>query len=127
MRYCSGLEDNFHCRELQLRTEWPNVARYTNAIPGTNIRWDRLGRYALVAIFLGICYLYIKPICSWVGAYGESKKRGQELAVLKAEHARLAKQSQQLKRATSVEAEARKMGMVKAGERAFVVKGLPDD
>ena len=32
----------------------------------TRIRWDRLGRWALIAVFAFVLYLYIGPAVSWV-------------------------------------------------------------
>ena len=92
----------------------------------TRIRWDRLGRIALLFVAALVVYLYIGPTANWIGAYKESKKRKHELTALQREHARLVARRDALRRPATLEAEARSLGMVRAGERAYVVSGLPD-
>ena len=44
----------------------------------TRIRWDRLGRWALIAVFAFVLYLYIGPAVNWVATYrkaGEARQR----------------------------------------------------
>ena len=38
----------------------------------TRIRWDRLGRWALIAVFAFVLYLYVGPLVSWVSTYREA-------------------------------------------------------
>jgi cell division protein FtsB len=99
------------------------MARATSA----RIRWDRLGRWALIFVFLLVVYLYLGPARAWVGAYAQAKDKRREVAVLRAEHARLEARVRELRSPAALEREARELGMVKAGERAFVVRGLPRD
>jgi cell division protein FtsB len=89
------------------------------------IRWDRLGRWAIGCVLALILYLYIGPARDWVATYGEAKAKRQEVAVLKAENRKLRERRRQLKEPSALEREARELGMVKAGERAYVVRGLP--
>jgi len=89
------------------------------------IRWDRIGRWALIGVFAVIVYLYVGPARSWISAYGEAAAKRREVAALKAEHARLLARRQALRTAAALEREARRLGMVQAGERAYVVQGLP--
>jgi cell division protein FtsB len=91
----------------------------------TRIRWDRLGRWALIAVFAFVLYLYIGPAASWVSSYREAKKRRAEVAALKTENQRLRERRRDLRDPASLEREARRLGMVKAGEKSYVVEGLP--
>jgi len=88
------------------------------------IRWDRLGRWALIAVFAFVLYLYIGPAVSWVSAYKEAKVKRADVSALKAENAELRARARDLRSAASLEREARRLGMVKAGERAYVVEGV---
>jgi cell division protein FtsB len=88
------------------------------------IRWDRLGRWALIAVFAFVLYLYVGPAVSWVSAYREAKVKREEVAELKAENAQLRERRRTLRSAASLEREARRLGMVKAGERAYVIEGI---
>ena len=88
----------------------------------TRIRWDRLGRWALIAVLGFVVYLYIGPAASWVSTYKEAKRKRSEVAALKAENARLRDRRKELRDPAALEREARRLGMVKAGERAYVVR-----
>jgi cell division protein FtsB len=89
------------------------------------IRWDRLGRWALIGVFCLVLYLYIGPALNWIGTYREAARQRATVATLRAQHARLSAQARALKAPGALEREARALGMVKAGERAYVVQGLP--
>lgn len=93
----------------------------------TRIRWDRLGRIALLFVAVLVVYLYIGPTANWITTYRQSKERKQEVAVLKREHARLVARRDALRKASTLETEARSLGMVRAGEKAYVISGLPKD
>ena len=87
----------------------------------TRIRWDLLGRWALIGVFVLVLYLYVGPLISWVQTYREAGERRAEVAALKAERARLLARERRLRDPRALEREARRLGMVKAGEKAFVV------
>jgi cell division protein FtsB len=91
----------------------------------TRIRWDRLGRWALIAVLAFVVYLYIGPAASWVSTYKEAKRKRADVAALKAENTRLRERRKELKDPASLEREARRLGMVKAGEKSYVIEGLP--
>ena len=48
------------------------------------------------------------------------------MAELQREHSVLVKRARELRSAGSIETEARRLGMVKRDERAYVVRGLPE-
>jgi cell division protein FtsB len=91
----------------------------------TRIRWDRLGRWALIAVFAFVIYLYVGPAATWISTYQEAKKKRAEVAALKAENRRLRERRRELRDPASLEREARRLGMVKAGEKSYVIEGLP--
>jgi cell division protein FtsB len=93
----------------------------------TRIRWDRIGRWALIGVFVGIVYLYVGPARSWLSSYAEAGERREDVAALQAEYRRLQARKRALSTPAALEREARGLGMVRAGERAYVVQGLPRD
>jgi cell division protein FtsB len=95
-------------------------------VRAAGIRWDRVGRWTLLAVFALIFFLYIGPARSWLSAYAEAKDRRAQVAELKARNAELRARRDALRGPVALEREARRLGMVKAGERAYVVRGLPD-
>jgi cell division protein FtsB len=92
------------------------------AAASSRIRWDRVGRWALICVFAFVIYLYIGPARNWVSTYGEAKRKRADVAALQAENARLRERKERLERTGAVELEARKLGMVKAGEKLYVIK-----
>jgi cell division protein FtsB len=90
--------------------------------PVGRIRWDRLGRYALLAVLFAILLAYISPISHWMRQSATAKHEEAELHQLQAENARLEHRVQDLRRPIALEREARKLGMVKEGERAYVIQ-----
>ena len=88
----------------------------------TRIRWDRLGRWALIGVFALVLYLYIGPAISWVNTYREAGRQRAAVAELRAENAKLRERKRTLTEKGALEREARKLGMVKAGEKAYIVR-----
>lgn len=81
-----------------------------------------MGRVALLIVLVGVLGLYVNPLRSYWSTWQESKQRSGEVAALQAEHDRLVKRRAELNDPKALEREARKLGMVKPGERAFVVE-----
>lgn len=103
----------------------PNGTAMTTARrTAARIRWDRVGRVALLAVLAGVLLLYVNPLRSYVATWGESKSRGAEVAELERENARLRARRDELRDPVALEREARRLGMVRPGERAYVVEGL---
>jgi cell division protein FtsB len=91
----------------------------------SRIRWDRVGRWALLFVLGLVLYLYIGPLRTWVSTWQEAKQKRGEVATLRAQNEKLRAHEDDLKRSSALEREARRLGMVKAGERAYIVEGLP--
>ena len=89
------------------------------------IRWDRVGRVALLCVLVGLAFLYIKPASSYFAARGQAKARTAEVHALERERDQLLARRRALKRPAVLEREARRLGYVKPGERAYIVRGLP--
>jgi hypothetical protein len=90
------------------------------------VRWDRIGRLALLFVGLLLIYLYINPLRTWVSTWQEAQTKREQVTQLGREHAELVKRAQALRSPGSIEVEARRLGMVRADERAYVVRGLDD-
>jgi cell division protein FtsB len=105
----------------------PRSRSRPRAVPGgaRGIRWDRVSRVALLIVLLGILALYIGPARSYWSTVREAKHRRAEVAQLKRENARLRAKRAALRSESALEREARRLGMVRPGERAYVVKDLP--
>jgi hypothetical protein len=89
----------------------------------SRIDWDRFGRVALVLVLFVVIALYVNPVSSFLDAFGERKAEEQRLAEAKREHAALTEQAGRLADPDAAELEAKKLGMVRAGERSYVIRG----
>jgi cell division protein FtsB len=92
-----------------------------------HVRWDRIGRLALLFVAVLLLYLYINPARTYLSTWREAGTKRDEVAQLQREHKQLVQRTRALRSAGSLEVEARRLGMVRADERAYVVRGLPRD
>jgi cell division protein FtsB len=91
----------------------------------TTIRWDRLGRLALLGMLFVILLLYISPARHWLQQSSTAGAQRQELDELTKENQQLKKRVRALRDPGALELEARRLGMVRQGERAYVIEKLP--
>jgi cell division protein FtsB len=101
-----------------------STARRTSS-PPTRIRWDRISRYGLLIVFVGLLYLYVNPARSYLDTRREAGHRQAQLHALQREHDMLTRRMKALADPHEIETEARQLGMVKPGERPYIVSGLP--
>jgi cell division protein FtsB len=91
----------------------------------SGIRWDRVGRFGLLAVLGIILLLYVSPLVHWVQQSRTASHERATVRSLQAEHDALQARLSDLHRPGSVEREARRLGMVAPGERPYVVQGVP--
>jgi cell division protein FtsB len=83
-------------------------------------------RWLAVAVLAVIALSYIAPIRSYRDAREEVARRGAEVAKLKAKRTDLRRRIEYARTDAFVEREARKLGLVRPGERLFIVKWKDD-
>jgi cell division protein FtsB len=81
-------------------------------------------RWLGVAAFVVIALSYVHPLRSYRAAQVRVAERKAELARLDRQNARLQQRLDLSDKATFIEREARRLGLVRPGERLFIVKGL---
>jgi cell division protein FtsB len=91
----------------------------------TSIRWDRLGRLALLGTLVVILLLYVSPAKHWLQQSSTAGAQREELRELTQENKQLKQRVHSLRDPGALEQEARRLGMVGQGERAYVIEGLP--
>jgi len=89
------------------------------------IRWDRVGRFMVFMVFALVAALYVHPLFSIWSTRGEAAQRRSEVVRLQAQHDRLTRRVKALQSPSALEREARRLGMVRPGERAYVIENLP--
>jgi cell division protein FtsB len=89
------------------------------------IRWDRLSRVALLVLLGAILLMYVSPAKHWWEASRTASAQSAELQHLEAENKRLQERSALLQDPDTLELEARKLGMTRSDERAYVIESRP--
>jgi cell division protein FtsB len=91
----------------------------------SRVRWDRVGRIAMLGVMVAIAYLYLSAGVRLFSAWGESKHDNAQASVLQRQHVALQQQHALLSSPGTVQAEARRLGMIRPGEQAYIVSDLP--
>jgi cell division protein FtsB len=91
----------------------------------SGIRWDRLGRVALMGTLLVILFSYASPARQWIKQSGTASHQKQQLSELNRENQGLKRRVRALRDPGALEREARRLGMVRQGERSYVIENLP--
>ncbi len=90
----------------------------------SRIKWDRVGRIALVLVLFAVAYSYLNPAINLFDTYRSTGAAKEEFHVLLKENKRLHRSIQSADEPPVVAATARKQGMVAEGETPFVLHGL---
>jgi cell division protein FtsB len=104
------------------RPQRPRIAPRTRVRgAGSGIRWERVGRVALLGLLAVIVLLYIPPVTHWIQQSHTATRGHEQVSELKRQRAALRERLRELSGPGAVEREARRLGMVKPGERPYVV------
>jgi len=77
---------------------------------------------ALVLVLFGVMVSYLNPLVNLADAWRDSKAGEEKLVELQREQAELQKQVEEARSEMTLEREARMLGMIRPGERAYVVR-----
>ena len=84
------------------------------------MRWLAVGTLAVVSL------LYYRPLKSYMETRAALDDRAAEVDALRAERDELARRLDGSDTATELARRARRLGLVKPGERLFIVKGIEE-
>ena len=73
-----------------------------------------------------VAYLYYRPLASWTHTRGALAQRTSQVQVLEAQKATLEREVEQATSLKQLARTARRIGLVRPGERLFIVKGIPE-
>ncbi len=82
------------------------------------MRWLAIATLAFVAL------LYYRPLKSYVETRDSLRERAAEVRTLRAERDDLARRLEESETPEALARRARRLGLVKPGERLFIVKGI---
>ena len=91
----------------------------------SGIRWDRVGRVALLVTLAVITLSYAAPAKHWIEQSRTAREQHGQLDQLLAKNRELKRNLKRLKAPGALEREARRLGMVRQGERSYVIENLP--
>ena len=77
-------------------------------------------------VLFGVMVSYLNPLVNLVDAWRDSEASKQSLSRLQAQNQALEQRVREAGDPLVVEREARRLGMVRPGEHAYVVRGLSD-
>jgi hypothetical protein len=97
----------------------------TGRSAGARVRWDRLGRVAMLCVLGALLYLYLSAGISLLSTWKEARGDSGQLATLEHQHAVLEAQHASLTSPGVLVREARRLGMMRPGEQTYVISGLP--
>jgi cell division protein FtsB len=98
--------------------------RIATKTTAARIRWDRVGRVALLVAFCVVLGIWVQDGLQWIRAKQASDAQQAIVARLSRDNAALQRQERSLQNPATIERDARALGMVQAGERPYVVTGL---
>jgi cell division protein FtsB len=93
--------------------------------PAVRVRWDRVGRVGLLVVFAVVAALYVQQGLTLLSTHSQAAKQLAIVHRLAYDNRALERQQHSLKDPATIERDARALGMVRPGERPYVVTGLP--
>ena len=91
----------------------------------SGIRWDRVGRVALITTLGVIMLLYVSPALHLLEQSRTAGEQRSELSELTAKNRELKRRLRELRSPGALERQARRLGMIRIGERSYVIENLP--
>ncbi len=79
----------------------------------------------MLCVTVAIVYLYLSAGVHLLSTWGESKRDSSQVRALERQNRLLQSQHTALSSQGTLQAEARRLGMIRPGEQAYVVSGLP--
>ena len=102
------------------------AAKQTAKTRRRRIRRLKLGRLGAIAAIVLVGYLYYRPLSNWLHTRGALAKRTSQVQLLETQKATLEREVEQATSLTQLARSARRIGLVRPGERLFIVKGIPE-
>ena len=94
--------------------------------PRRGRRRPPLARWLAVATILVVGLLYYRPLKSYIETRSSLEQRAAEVRSLRAEREELARKVAESDTPEALARRARRLGLVKPGERLFIIKGIDE-
>jgi cell division protein FtsB len=93
--------------------------------PKLRVRWERVGRYGLLFVLTIVVGLYVEHALSYLSTRSQADQQQAIVRSLQRQNSELAREAQSLTDPATIVRDARALGMVRPGERPYVITGLP--
>jgi cell division protein FtsB len=94
-------------------------------LPISRVRWDRKFRTIMLVVLAFVAYLGIKGMLTLLATRAQAEQQQAIVRTLARQNRHLEQEQAALKQPATIMRDARALGMVEAGERSYVVTGLP--
>jgi hypothetical protein len=94
---------------------------------GAGVRWDRVGRIAMMFVLAALVYLYLSAGIHMFSTWQQARTDSAAVVTMEREHGLLLRQHEALGKQQTLEAEARRLGMANKGEQQYILSGLPNN
>jgi cell division protein FtsB len=106
------------------RTPPPAPRRVVLRAPNVRVRWDRVGRVGLLVVLAIVIGLYVQHTLSYLSTRSQAERQQSLVQQLTRDNASLVEQQRSLSDPATIVRDARALGMVRQGERPYVITGL---
>jgi cell division protein FtsB len=104
----------------------PPARKKPNPKPATTRRSGGAVRLAAASVVLvGLLFAFVYPTRTFLDQRSQTQKARAQLDILESENQRLAREAKRLQGSAEIERRARQYGLVKPGERPFVIIPAP--
>jgi cell division protein FtsB len=93
--------------------------------PHSRVRWERIGRVALLVVLAVVVGLYADHTVSYFTARAEVNRQHVIVARLERQNAYFEQRQRSLNDLSTILAQARTLGMVRPGEQPYAITGQP--
>ena len=87
------------------------------------VRWERLGRIALLVVLAAVVAVYAEHAASYFSTRAQNARQQAIVRSLEQRHAQLVKRERALDNATTIVRRARQLGMTRDGEQPYAITG----
>jgi cell division protein FtsB len=87
------------------------------------VRWERLGRIALLVVLGAVLALYAEHAVSYLSTRAQNARQNAIVRSLELRHEQLVQSERTLNDPTTIIRRARQLGMTRSGEQAYAITG----
>jgi cell division protein FtsB len=86
-----------------------------------------MGRVAMLCVLMVLAYLYLSAGFHLLGTWHQARGINAKVAGMERENRQLRRQHEALGKPGTVEAQARRLGLMKHGEQPYIISNLPNN